>query len=614
MISNNSNIPEIFKETNIPNEQRSNINYKENDNEKEKEDLKNLRIETSLSLRKKKLNDYLFSKRKKEILPKKNENSIEEENLSLNYNEIKKNIPPLLLEEFDFFENKLLVFHQFLTNDFTMLHGMNCSEKYLKQFIFYKLHKLTYDESPEIFGEKFKNDLNLVFYDLIKMLKEYNDKNMIYAISIVIVNFIYCSSMLVEEFRKANIWRRLAEVTELKDPEINENIVIILSNLYSVDPNYGKEYILSNYSRYIKQIMTNYFKTFIDNSKKEKIDLKDYLSALSLIKRLLNQENKKMNKNNEFDVVVKMKYIYDDLSKMFSISVSWILNNVINPNHDLILKLLLILLNLFSLIITYSDEETYEMQDFRSESFVNSFCSLLNYLISNNEKKVNQELVITIINELYHFIGILCSYNCDKTEMYSKNKIITITLEYIKNMNIMSNDLGNKIIFFLSNYAENESRIKEIVETCNMLPYIKDFYKKNINNDKICYNIFCLINNIFINGNNNCKDLIISNFSNFLVERIKILSDTINEKELFKIKCFVEKCKLLWHFILYLKKNNLQLLNNLLEYIRLSNIEQMCNNVELMIKGEQGKDKDKDKENHKQQKSLELFIDEIKNK
>jgi hypothetical protein len=71
MISNNSNIPEIFKETNIPNEQRSNINYKENDNEKEKEDLKNLRIETSLSLRKKKLNDYLFSKRKKEILPKK---------------------------------------------------------------------------------------------------------------------------------------------------------------------------------------------------------------------------------------------------------------------------------------------------------------------------------------------------------------------------------------------------------------------------------------------------------------------------------------------------------------------------------------------------------------
>ena len=35
----------------------------------------------------------------------------------------------------------------------------------------------------------------------------------------------------------------------------------------------------------------------------------------------------------------------------------------------------------------------------------------------------------------------------------------------------------------------------------------------------------------------------------------------------------------------------------------------MCNNVELMIKGEKGKDKEK----HKQQKALELFIDEIKN-
>ena len=609
MISNNSNNPEIFKETNIPNDQRRNINDKENDYEKEKEDLKNLRIETSLSLRKKKLNDYLFSKRKKEILPKTNENSIEEENLNLNYNEIKKNIPPLLLEEFDFFENKLLVIHQFLTNDFTMLHGMNCSEKYLKQFTIYKLHKLSYDESPEIFDEKFKNNLNLVFYDLIKMFNDNNDKIMIYSISIVIVNFIYCSSMLVEEFRKVNLWKRLAEVTELKVPEINDNIVIILSNLYSVDPNFGKEYILSNYSRYIKQIMTNYFKTFIDYSKKEQIDLKDYLSALSLIKRLINQENKKKNKNNEFDAVVKMKFIYDYLTKMFSISVSWILTNATNPNHDLILKLLLLLLNLFSLIISYSDEETYEMQDFRSESFVNSFCSLLKYLIANNEKKVNQELVITIINELYHFIGILCSYKFEKSEMYSKNKIILITLEYIKNINIMSNDLGNKIIFFLSNYAENEPRTKEIVETCDMLPYIKDFSKTNINNERICYNIFCLIYNIFLNGNNNCKNLIISNFSNFLVERIKILSDMINEKELFKIKSFVEKCKLLWHFIIYLKKNNLQLLNNLIEYIRLSNIEQMCNNVELMIKGEQGKDK----ENHKQQKVLELFIEEIKN-
>jgi hypothetical protein len=53
----------------------------------------------------------------------------------------------------------------------------------------------------------------------------------------------------------------------------------------------------------------------------------------------------------------------------------------------------------------------------------------------------------------------------------------------------------------------------------------------------------------------------------------------------------------------------LKLLNNLLEYIRLSNIEQMCNNALLMIKGEQGKDK----EQHKKIKALELFIDEIKN-
>ena len=319
---------------------------------------------------------------------------------------------------------------------------------------------------------------------------------------------------------------------------------------------------------------------------------------------MIKQENKEVNKNIDLDVVVKMKFIYDYLTKMFIILVSWILNKVENPKHEYIFRLISILINGFCVILTYLDEETYQMQEFRGESFVSSFCSFLKFLILNNEKKISVEIIEDILKELYNFIGIFFSYNFDITNIYSKNKIIVITEELIKDILLMSPELANRIIFFLSNYGDTESRNKEIYEESDIIMYIKDFSRKNIYDDKTCYNVFCLLENGFLYGNYNCRDIIINNFCYFLVERVKILSDLVNQKQQPNhIKFFVDKCKLLTLFISFLRSSEftkLQILKNLLDYIRFSNIEQIATNSLLIIKDE------------KQNNIIELFINAIK--
>ena len=600
MDSNISNSSELFKEINTINVQKNDNNYQYKEYKKEEDDLKNLRIQNSLSLRKKKLNDYLISKRKIDI----NKESNNEEDIYIDIKKIEYNIPQQIVKEFDTYEDKLSIMHKFLTNDFSLLNGMKFVEENLKQFIIYKLNKYSFEGNTDIFEDKFKNNLILVFYDIIKILNEYNDKAMLFGTTTILVNISFNSDIVIKEIRKANIWKRLEEITELKNSEINDNIMQMLLNLYSSDNTFGKEYILSNYSRYIKQIIINYFKTFIEDSKKDNINLNLYISGIYLIKKLIKQENKEVNKNIDLDVVVKMKFIYDYLTKMFIILVSWILNKVENPKHEYIFRLISILINGFCVILTYLDEETYQMQEFRGESFVSSFCSFLKFLILNNEKKISVEIIEDILKELYNFIGIFFSYNFDITDIYSKNKIIVITEELIKDILLMSPELANRIIFFLSNYGDTESRNKEIYEESDIIMYIKDFSRKNIYDDKTCYNVFCLLENGFLYGNYNCRDIIINNFCYFLVERVKILSDLVNQKQQPNhIKFFVDKCKLLTLFISFLRSSEftkLQILKNLLDYIRFSNIEQIATNSLLIIKDE------------KQNNIIELFINAIK--
>lgn len=587
----NSNIS-ITSNTNIEQSiSKASSNIIENSNfkkleENEQNDLKNLRIESSLSLRKKKLNEIIFSKRLKQL---NIQNNLNDEDLYVNFNEIKNNIPAFLSEEFDIYEDKLSVIHQILSKNYSILHGLQFDERNLMKFIIYKLTDISYSNKDLFEDKENEKDLLLVFYDIIKLINENNEKKIVFATTTILVNFIYHSKILAQEFHKVNIWKRLAEITELKNPELNDNIATMMTNLYSSFPEVGKEYILSNYSRYIKQILTNYFITFIEESKKESIDLNIFLTGIIIIKKLISKENKNVKKENDFDVVVKMKFIYDYLTKVFIILSSWILNKLSKPKHQLIFKLISSLLECFSEIGNFIDEETYEMQEFKGESFVTSYCSLLKFLILNKEKEVQSDYILDVLKNMYNFLGIIFSISEGKSEIFARNKLIIITEEFIKNINSMKEDLISKIMFFISNYIENENKAKEIFEESSIPIIIKDYINNNIYEERLSYNIFCLIENGFLMGGYNIKEIIIKNYSNFLVERIKILYNLIIRNDLkFKkyIDTFLMKCKLLLNIVKFLRYNsqtNLQLLKNLLEYIKLANIEEYVMNIRAYL-------------------------------
>lgn len=589
--TNNNNLLDLSKY----NIQSDNMIYKNLEANKEENELKNLRLENSLSLRKKKLNEIIFSRRTKEAVKQNNNNEYEDDiyDIYFDYEDIKKNVPSLILEEFPTYEDKLSIIHQFLNNDFTLLHGIDFNEDYLKLFSLYQLTELSYSEKTDIYDKNFENELKLVFYDIMKLINENNNKKIIFGMTAVLVNFIFSSKVIVQEFKKCNIWKRLADFSELKIPDINDNIAIIMKNYYMGNKSVGKEYILSGFSRYIKQILINFFKTFIEESKKENVPLIVYLSGISIIKDLIKYENNEVNKNNDFDIIVKMRFIYDYITKVFLIASSWIINNVKSPKHDSIFKFISDLLELFSLIASYVDEELYEMQEFRGEAFVSSFCSLLKFLILGKEKEAHTELILDVIEKLYNFLGILFNIGSEKTEIYVRNKILIITEEFIKNIYSMKSDLINKIIFFLSNYADNEFRVKEIFEDSIIFTILKEYVNKNINHRKICYNFYFLLENGFKVGENNIKEIIIKNCSNFLIERIKILYEFIVHKnETANIKMLVEKCHLLFSFVHYLRNNtyNLQMLKELLDLIRISNLEEFIENIQIFLNEKKDKE------------------------
>ena len=559
------------------------LNSKEYENKSEDDNLKNYIIDYSLSLRKKKINELFFSKRLKDV------NSVADSNDSdfkyIDINKVKSKLPNVLTEEFELYDEKLNVIHQFLVKDYTLLHGMNFDENCLVEYLIYELIDLTHKESDDIYNKKYEKDLILVFEDLIALLKSTKDKKLIYGITTVLINFMYKSDLLINKFREKNLWNILADISELKIDEINDNIIYILNNIISTVKEIGKEYVFSPYSRYIKQIIINVLKTFILNSSKKNLEFKLYSPTISLIKRLTKIQD------NNLDVVMKLKQFNEFLTKIFQICSSWILNNDEFQSHEKILKFILQLTELFSIIATYTNNDSYKMQEFRGEAFVVSFCSLLKYLITKKEKKVDEEIIMSVFNEIYNFIGILFYMLTPKeTEIYSRQKIIILTEEFLKNEKI-SIDLCTKIIFFLSNYSENQERSSEILTNNNIITYLKNFYMKNNSlkeDNKFCYNLFYLIGNLFVTCENKQKEQLILTFGSFIVERLKAISSIIINRGPNKrdIDIFIKKCVLLKSFIIFLKDSGLEYLNTLkfyIDYIRISNLEQCLNDVKMKI-------------------------------
>jgi hypothetical protein len=137
----------------------------------------------------------------------------------------------------------------------------------------------------------------------------------------------------------------------------------------------------------------------------------------------------------------------------------------------------------------------------------------------------------------------------------------------------------------LSNYAENQIRCSEIFEDNVILLSLKEFSNNNINDNHNSYNLFSLLENAFKMGDQNCKEIIINNFSYFLKERIRILSEyIINGKY---ISCFNKKCRLLLSIIFFLETESgkyIGLLNNLIIFLQKSNLEEYLIKVQTNAK------------------------------
>ena len=84
------------------------------------------------------------------------------------------------------------------------------------------------------------------------------------------------------------------------------------------------------------------------------------------------------------------------------------------------------LLQTFSLIAEYADEETYEMKEFQDTYFVTSLLSLLRIFILNKNKELEMKNTMNILKEIFDFLGKLFTLNSSKTDIYTKNKIIII--------------------------------------------------------------------------------------------------------------------------------------------------------------------------------------------
>ena len=556
------------------------LTWKQKESIQEKNELQNSRLERIITLRKRRLNDYLTEKRKKYI------NQTTDNDIYINIDYILKNIPPLLLADFDLYEDKLSVIHDFLSNNFTLLHGMDFNPDNVKLFIIYKLNEYTYENNDELLNKKNEEKLNVVFYDIIKIMNETKNIKVLYCVTTILLNILYDSKVLCTQFMKINnIWKRLQDISEIKNPDLNDNIIMILFNIYSNNPGVGKEYIISNYSIYIKQILINFLKLFDNEIKKNNIELELFMNGITLFKKLINNENKDNNKNNNFDVIVEMKGFYKDLSKIFSTLISWLLSEIKITNDNNIFRFILNLLECFNAIIGNADEETYDMNEFLDNDFVSSFFNLIKMIILNKNKELENGIILDILVEIYNFLSLIFSLESKKSEIYSQNKIIILTEELIKKIGLKNKKLFCKILFFLSNYVDKEERCVEIFKNNFLLTNIIENAYNNITDESMSNHLYYLLDNGFLFSDSNCKEIIINNFTSFLIERIKILCEYVIKDHY--IPRFNKTCQLLSYFIVFLEiepEKYAEILKYLIIFIQKSNLEVFLMNIQTNAK------------------------------
>ena len=127
------------------------------------------REDNMLTLRKKKINDMLMAQR----LKKSNLTS----SLEVSFDDLKKSLPDVLLNEFEMYDDKIGLIISFLKEDYSALNNYNFVPNDVLMFALIKLknNTLENDETNELYAPKNKDILYEIYKALINLLKTKND-------------------------------------------------------------------------------------------------------------------------------------------------------------------------------------------------------------------------------------------------------------------------------------------------------------------------------------------------------------------------------------------------------------------------------------------------------
>ena len=185
----------------------------------------------------------------------------------------------------------------------------------------------------------------------------------------------------------------------------------------------------------------------------------------------------------------------------------------------------------------------------------------------------------------YNFLSVIFSLESKKSEIYFQNKIIILTEELIKKIGLKNKKLFCKILFFLSNYVDKEERCVEIFKNNFLLTNIIENAYNNITDESMSNHLYYLLDNGFLFSDSNCKEIIINNFTSFLIERIKILCEYVIKDQ--NISRFNKTCQLLSYFIVFLEiepEKYAEILKYLIIFIQKSNLEVFLMNIQTNAK------------------------------
>jgi hypothetical protein len=261
------------------------------------------------------------------------------------------------------------------------------------------------------------------------------------------------------------------------------------------------------------------------------------------------------------------------------------MNEIKLANHNNIFRFILNLLECFNAIIGNADEETYDMNEFLDNDFVSSFFNLIKMIILNKNKELENGIILDILVEIYNFLSLIFSLDSKKSEIYFQNKIIILTEELIKKIGLKNKKLFCKILFFLSNYVDKEERCVEIFKNNFLLTNIIENAYNNITDESMSNHLYYLLDNGFLFSDSNCKEIIINNFTSFLIERIKILCEYVIKDQ--NISRFNKTCQLLSYFIVFLEiepEKYAEILKYLIIFIQKSNLEVFLMNIQTNAK------------------------------